>query len=116
MRSGFTSNYPHDSEENPRVADARCTYSISGHQRTVPDAEILTLGGAAKHCGVSQGTIMRLVHAGILKKEQIVPWAPWEIRRSDLDSPEVQRVLTRLRETGKSGLKGVHSEKQQMLF
>jgi hypothetical protein len=99
-----------------RVADARSTYSISGHLRTVPDPELLTLGGAAKHCGVSQGTIMRLVHAGILNKEQLVPWAPWEIQRSDLDSPEVQRVLTRLRETGKSGLKGVHSEKQLLLF
>lgn len=43
-----------------RVRTARSTYAIPGHSRTVPDPEILTLGRAAKHCGVSQGTIMRL--------------------------------------------------------
>jgi DNA invertase Pin-like site-specific DNA recombinase len=99
-----------------RVRTARSTYAIPGHSRTVPDPEILTLGRAAKHCGVSQGTIMRLVNSGILPKHQVVPWAPWEIRRADLDSPEVQRVLHRLRETGKSGLQGVHSRNQQTLF
>ena len=99
-----------------RVRTARSTYAIPGHHRTVPDPEILTLGRAAKHCGVSQGTIMRLVSSGILTKHQIVPWAPWEIRRADLESPEVQRVLHRLRETGRSGLQGVHSRNQQTLF
>jgi DNA invertase Pin-like site-specific DNA recombinase len=99
-----------------RVRTARSTYAIPGHSRTLPDPAILTLGRAAKHCGVSQGTIMRLVNSGVLPKHQIVPWAPWEIRRADLDSPEVQRVLTRLRETGKSGLRGVPSRNQQTLF
>jgi hypothetical protein len=99
-----------------RVRTARSTYAIPGHSRTVPDPAILTLGRAAKHCGVSQGTIMRLVNSGVLRKHQIVPWAPWEIRRADLDSPEVQRVLARLRETGRSGLQGVISTNQQTLF
>ena len=99
-----------------RVRTARSTYAIPGHHRTVPDPDILTLGQAVKHCGVSQGTIMRLVRSGLLTKHQIVPWAPWEIRRADLDSPEVQRVLTRLRETGKSGLQGIPSPNPQTLF
>ena len=99
-----------------RVRTARSTYSIPGHYRTVPDPEVLTLCQAAKHCGVSQGTIIRMVNSEVLKKQQLVPWAPWEIRRSELDSPEVQRILTRVRETGKSGLKGVHSRNQQTLF
>jgi hypothetical protein len=99
-----------------RVRTARSTYAIPGHSRTVPDPEILTLGRAAKHCGVSQGTIMRLVNSGILPKHQAMPWAPWEIRRADLDSPEAQQILTRLRETGKSGLRGVPSTNQQTLL
>ena len=99
-----------------RVRTARSTYAIPGHSRTVPDPAILTLGRAAKHCEVSQGTIMRLVNSGVLPKHQIVPWAPWEIRRADLDSPEVQRVLQRLRATGKSGLPGVHSTDQLTLM
>jgi hypothetical protein len=104
-----------------RVATARSTYSIAGHTRSVAEPEILSLGRAAKHCGVSQGTIpgragIRMVNSGILNKRQVVPWAPWEIKRSDLDSPEVQKVLTRLRETGKLAPKGVHSPNQQTLF
>jgi hypothetical protein len=99
-----------------RVRTARSTYAIPGHSRTVPDPEILTLGRAAKHCGVSQGTIMRLVNSGLLQKHPVVPWAPWEIRRAELASPEVQRVLHRLRATGKSGLRGAPSTNQQTLF
>ncbi|HSC72508.1 MAG TPA: recombinase family protein, partial [Candidatus Methylomirabilis sp.] len=99
-----------------RVRTARSTYAIPGHYRTVPDPELLTLTRAAEHCGVSQGTIMRLVTSGLLPKHQILPWAPWEIRRADLESPQVQQVLTRLRETGKSGLRGVPSTNQQTLF
>ncbi len=99
-----------------RVRTARSTYAIPGRSRTGPNPEILTLGRAAQHCGVSQGTIMRLVTSGILPKHQSVPWAPWEIRRADRDSPAVQQVLHRLRETGKSGLRGVPSTTQQTLF
>ena len=92
------------------------TSSVPGHSRTVPDLEILALGRAPKHCGVRQGIIMRLVTSGILVEHQIIPRAPWEIRRADLDSPEVQRVLKGLRATGKSGLRGVHTINQQTLF
>jgi hypothetical protein len=99
-----------------RVRTAHSTYVIPGHHRTVSDPEILSLGQAAKHCGVSQGTIMRLVSSGVLPKQQILPWAPWEIRQADLDAPAVQQVLTRLRATGKSGLRGVHSQDQPTLF
>jgi hypothetical protein len=99
-----------------RVRTARSIYAIPGHYRTVADPAILSLGQAAKHCGVSQGTIMRLVSSGLLPKHQILPWAPWEIRQGDLESPQVQQVLTQLRATGKSGLRGVHSANQQTLF
>jgi hypothetical protein len=57
-----------------------------------------------------------MVNSGIPNKRQVVPWVPWEIKRSDLDSPEVQEVLTRLRKTGKLAPKGVHSPNQQTLF
>jgi DNA invertase Pin-like site-specific DNA recombinase len=99
-----------------RVADARSNYSIPGHTRPVEDPEILSLGRAAKHCGVSPGTIMRLVNSGIVKNHQVVPCAPWEIQRSDLNSPEVQRILARLHETGKLALKRVHSPDQLTLL
>jgi excisionase family DNA binding protein len=66
-----------------------------------PDPEILTLSQAARYCGVSHRTIERLVESGVLKREQVAPRAPWEIRRVDLAAEPVQDILDHLRRTGK---------------
>ena len=63
--------------------------------------------------------IRRLVAIGVLKCEQVVPYAPWEVRRSDLASPAVRSMLERLKQTGKFGtfeLEGDSSQSQQRLF
>ena len=99
-----------------RVAAARQRNGIAGQKRTLADPEILTQGQAVKYCGVSNQTIQKLVGAGILKMEQVVPWAPWEIKRSDLDSKEVQSILDRVRKTGKLILQGVGAAAQGDLF
>jgi DNA invertase Pin-like site-specific DNA recombinase len=99
-----------------RVRTVRYRYSIPGQKRSRPDPEILTLGRAARYCNVSQATIKRLVANGVLKKKQVCPWAPWEIKRSDLDSEPIASILDRLRRTGKLVLKGDHSGVQQLLF
>ena len=36
--------------------------------------------------------LRRLVEAGLLKREQAAPRAPWEIRRSDLGAEPVQSI------------------------
>jgi len=99
-----------------RVETIRGKYSIAGHTYTVEDSEILTLGQAAKYLGASQTTIKRLVAAGVLAKHQTVPWAPWEIKRSDLDSDEIKALIKALRETGRLKINGVDSQNQQRLF
>lgn len=99
-----------------RVHTARRNHAISGQRRRQPDPEILTLGGAAKHCGVSDTTLRKLVDAGLLHVDQIVPWAPWEIRRSELEAEPVHSILERVRRTGKLDLDGVRSELQSTLF
>ena len=99
-----------------RVRTGRYRYSIPGQKRSKPDPEILSLGRAAKYCNVSYGTIKRIVNNGILKKEQISPWAPWEIKRSDLDSEPVRQIFERLRATGKLVFEGEHSGIQKSLF
>ena len=99
-----------------RVRTTRRNYSISGQKRSQPDPEILTLGRAAQYCSVSQTTIKRLVASGILNKEQVAPWAPWEIRRSDLDSESIRTIIEGVRKTGRLDLNGVHSGKQESLF
>ena len=83
------------------VYSARRRFGIDGHRRPVIDPEVLTLHAAARYAHVSTGSIRRLVHAGLLPHRQLVPYAPWEISRADLDSEPVRSVLENLRQTGK---------------
>jgi len=99
-----------------RVQTIRGKYSIAGHTQKVENPDILSLGQAARYLGVSQTTIKRLVASGALKKDQAVPWAPWEIRRAELESEKIQRVVGAIRETGKLIIEGVDSEEQNWLF
>ncbi len=99
-----------------RVATARRNHSIEGRKRATRDPETLSLGAAARHCQVSECTIKRLVASGLLKMEQLVAYAPWEIRRDDLDAEPVRGILEHLRRTGKLVLEGVSLEDQTTLF
>jgi len=99
-----------------RVASVRQRYGISGRRHATSDPQLLTLAQAAAHGEVSDTTIRRLTEAGILEYAQVVPWAPWEIRRQDLESEPVLSLLRRVRETGKLDLQGVRSVGQQSLF
>jgi DNA invertase Pin-like site-specific DNA recombinase len=84
-----------------RVASARKSQGIAGQARTKLAPEILSLSAAAEHAGVSDTAIRRLVEAGLLPCEQLAPYAPWEIRRADLEAEPVHRVIEHLRRTGK---------------
>lgn len=99
-----------------RVKTARRNHSIGGQKRSTPDSEILSLTAAAKHCGVSNKTIEKLAHVGILKVEQVVPRAPWEIRRVDLEAQPVASILEHLRNTGKLVIDGGSSNLQMSLL
>jgi DNA invertase Pin-like site-specific DNA recombinase len=99
-----------------RVATARRNYSIAGQKRALPDPETVSLSEAARVCGVSHRTIEQLVAAGLLKREQAVPRAPWEIRRADLNAEPVRSIIERLLRTGKLKLQGDCPENQTPLF
>ena len=99
-----------------RVAAARKNYSIPGQKRAVADPERISLNEAARLCGVSHRSIERLVEAGLLKREQVAPRAPWEIRRSDLETEPVRSILEHLHRTGKLLLGGGRTENQPELF
>ena len=81
-----------------------------------PDPEILSLSQAAKYCQVSHRTIERLVEYEVLEMQQVAPRAPWEIRRSDLDSEPIRSIIEHLRQTGKLVFKGGDSAGQGSLF
>lgn len=97
-----------------RVMIARREHHISS--RTKSDPNVLSLMGAARYCRVSNTTIQKLVDAKVLPCEQVVSFAPQEIRRADLDSDPVRSIVERLRATGKLVLPGGVSTKQKSLF
>ena len=99
-----------------RVATVRRNYSIAGQKRALPDPERVSLSEAARVCGVSHRTIERLVEAGLLKREQTAPRAPWEIRRADLNAEPVRSIVERLVRTGKLMLERGCTENQPPLF
>src|SRR5262245_14713972 len=99
-----------------RVATARRNHSIAGQKRALHDPERVSLSEAARICGVSHHTIQRLVEAGLLKREQITPRAPWEVSRRDLDAEPIRSVIERLHRTGKLALQGGCAEDQLALF
>jgi DNA invertase Pin-like site-specific DNA recombinase len=98
------------------VSATRRKYAIEGQIRATPDPEVLTLNGAAKYGGVSDTAIKRLVDNGVLKKQQVAPWAPWEIQRSDLASEPVRGILHHLRKTGKLRIRGDQLVGQGSIF
>ena len=99
-----------------RVATARRNHSIAGQKRALADPERISLNEAARLCGVSHRSIERLVEAGLLKREQVAPRAPWEILRSDLNAEPVRSTIDKLRRTGKLILRGGRMENQPELF
>src|SRR6202521_2356853 len=99
-----------------RVARSRRHHSIPGQKRALPDPDRVSLSEAARVCGVSHRTIERLVEAGLLRREQTTPRAPWEIRRADLDAEPIRTIIERLLRTGKLILQGGCAENQPPLF
>ena len=99
-----------------RVATARRNHSIAGQKRALPDPDRISLTEAARICRVSHRSIERLVEAGLLEREQVTPRAPWQIRRTDLNTEPVRSIIDRLRLTGKLVLRGGCTENQVTLF
>jgi hypothetical protein len=58
----------------------------------------------------------RLVASGVLSRDQVASWAPWEIKRADLESEVIRQALAHLQATGKLPVRGNDSATQQQLF
>ncbi len=99
-----------------RVAYVRKKYAIDPPDETTRDEGILTLAQATQYSGVSDTTLRKLIQENILAAEQIAPYAPLEIKRTDLDSEPVFGILKRLKATGKLVLAGDPLAHQQSLF
>ena len=99
-----------------RLKGTRSRYGIAGHSRTPENPGVLSLNAAARHCGVSDTTITRLVKAALLPMRQLVACAPWEIQVADLDRDPVRCIIDHLKRTGRLVLDGDALRSQTDLF
>jgi excisionase family DNA binding protein len=88
----------------PRVASLRNTYSIPVFDRSTAGLTLLTMEQAATTLNVSAMTIRRLIIRKVLPATQPVPYAPWAIRRDDLDLPVVRHAIEAIRKDGRLSL------------
>ena len=74
---------------------------------------ILNMVEAKRYCGVSDSTLMRLINDKILPAQQVVQFAPYEIKQADLDAEPVSEIIKTLKRTGK--LVAQQTNKQQKI-
>jgi hypothetical protein len=99
-----------------RVATVRRKHGIAAPVADKRDPDVFNLAQATKYSRVSDTTLMRLIKAKLLNAEQIAPYAPIEIKRTDLDTEPVASILAHLRTTGRLILNGDPSVEQTSLF
>ena len=78
-----------------RVGSLRRVRGIHGYRSAEKNGEWLTMSEAAAKLGVSHHQVRKLIKAGILLSEQIMPDAPHQIRAADLHSEQVATALKR---------------------
>ena len=94
-----------------RVSSLRRVRGIHGYRSAEKNGEWLTLRDAAAKLGVSHHQVRKLIKAGILNSEQIMPDAPHQIRTADLAS---EQVAAALKQKGRPCR--VDSERQTSMF
>jgi DNA invertase Pin-like site-specific DNA recombinase len=78
-----------------RVGSLRRVHGIHGDPSADENGEWLTLSDAAAKLGVSHHQVRKLIKAGVLVSQQIMPDAPHQIRAADLASQQVAAALKR---------------------
>lgn len=78
-----------------RVSSMRRVRGIHAYRSAEKNGEWLTMSEAATMLGVTNHRIRRLIKDGVLAAEQVVPRAPYQIRRSDVKSERIIAAATR---------------------
>lgn len=95
-----------------RVTTLRCYQKIPVFDPIDPDLlGVLTLEQAANALGISVTATRRLLSDGVLRGRQVVPHAPWTIKKEDLKEAAVQNAVERVR----NGRKRPRREMDQQL-
>ena len=78
-----------------RVSSVRRVRGIHAYRSAEKDGAWLTMTEAATTLGVTNHAIRRLIRAGVLPAEQVVPGAPYQIRASDLTTAAMETAMAR---------------------
>ena len=78
-----------------RVSSVRRVRGIHAYRSAEKDGAWLTMSEAATALGVTNHKIRRLVSDGVLKAEQVMRGAPWQIRATDLETDGVKAAISR---------------------
>jgi DNA invertase Pin-like site-specific DNA recombinase len=78
-----------------RVGSIRRVRGIHAYRSAEKTGEWLTMSEVAAKFGVTNHRVRRLIAAGILAAEQVVPGAPYQIRAADLQNERVARAIGR---------------------
>jgi len=83
-----------------RVTSLRSRYQISAFDRSADRPALLTIADAATLLDVSPTTVRRMITTGLLPATQPVLYAPWAIRREDLELETVRRTVAAIKRGG----------------
>src|SRR5881296_3961121 len=83
-----------------RVASLRSHRHIPAFDRSVDRSALLTMADAATLLDVSPTTVRRMITTGLLPATQPVLYAPWAIRREDLELETVRRTVAAIKRGG----------------
>jgi DNA invertase Pin-like site-specific DNA recombinase len=78
-----------------RVSSLRRVRGIHAYRSAEKSGEWFTMSEAAAKLGVSNHQIRKLIKAGVLAADQVVPDAPYQIRATDLQDERVTAALAR---------------------
>lgn len=84
-----------------RVEGYRRSAGIRAYASAVNPQQWMTMRDAAKYAGVSHHFVRVLIQRGVLPAKQVVPDAPWQIRRADLDTLAVRAAIAGRHSTGR---------------
>lgn len=99
-----------------RVSQFRKHHRILAAHRRRDKSDLFTAEKAAEHLAISRRALNKLVKAGLIDTNQVMPFAPWEIHRQQLDSGKVQQAIQNLRATGRLFPQNEPCSKQMILF
>ena len=94
-RLGYRTGHGH-SWTRSRVNSLRASHGVPCFDPAQRERWV-TLTEAAQLLGISPMSFHRLLERGLLKGQQVVPHAPWLIRREDLTDPGVVQAVEAVR-------------------